>query len=106
MLGLSHLVFEVNDRLAILGHGSTQNLRGVDGRVLGSIDGNAGDGHAGGICTMESRESMPPKSLVFMGTPTTGSGVKAATTPPRCAALPAAATITLMPRSAAVSAHS
>ena len=59
-----------------------------------------------GIWTMESSESRPPRSLVFMGTAMTGSGVNAATTPPRCAALPAAAMITLMPRSAAVSAHS
>ena len=41
-----------------------------------------------------------------MGTPTIGSGVYAATTPPRCAALPAAAMMTLRPRSAAVWAHS
>ena len=28
-----------------------------------------------GICTMESRESSPPKSLVFIGTVITGQGV-------------------------------
>ena len=27
-----------------------------------------------GICTMDSSESRPPKSLVFMGTAMTGSG--------------------------------
>ena len=36
-----------------------------------------------GICTIDSSESIPPRSLVFIGTPMTGSGVKAATTPPR-----------------------
>ena len=41
-----------------------------------------------------------------MGTPTTGRLVYAATTPPRCAALPAAAMMTFMPRSAAPLAHS
>ena len=59
-----------------------------------------------GIWTIDSRESRPPRSLVFMGTVMTGQGVNAATTPPRCAALPAAAMITLMPRSCAVDAHS
>ncbi len=58
-----------------------------------------------GICTMESSESSPPRSEVFMGTAITGRGVNAATTPPRCAALPAAATITFMPRSCAPDAH-
>ena len=28
-----------------------------------------------GICTMDSRESSPPRSLVFMGTAMTGRGV-------------------------------
>ena len=28
-----------------------------------------------GIWTMDSRESRPPRSLVFIGTPITGSGV-------------------------------
>ena len=55
---------------------------------------------------MESSESMPPRSEVFMGTPMMGSGVNAATTPPRWAALPAAAMMTLRPRSAAEPAHS
>ena len=59
-----------------------------------------------GICTIDSSESRPPRSLVFMGTAITGFGVYAATTPPKCAALPAAATITRMPRSCAVEAHS
>ena len=55
---------------------------------------------------MDSSESNPPRSLVFMGTVITGFGVYAATTPPRWAALPAAATITRMPRSCAELAHS
>ena len=37
-------------------------------------------GTPAGICTMDSSESMPPRSEVFMGTPTMGSGVYAATT--------------------------
>src|SRR5579884_612361 len=59
-----------------------------------------------GICTIESRESMPFNVLLLMGTPNTGSVVWAATIPGKCAAPPAAATITSKPRSAAVFAYS
>lgn len=65
-----------------------------------------GTGMPLGICTMDSRESFPDSALDFTGTPTTGSGVKAATMPGRCAAPPAPAMMTLMPRSAAVVAYS
>mmetsp|Transcript_9410 Transcript_9410/g.31879 ORF Transcript_9410/g.31879 Transcript_9410/m.31879 type:complete len:254 (-) Transcript_9410:364-1125(-) len=54
-----------------------------------------------GICTMDSSESFPLRVEVFTGTPTTGSGVMAATMPGRCAAPPAPAMITLRPRSRA-----
>ncbi len=55
-----------------------------------------------GICTVESKESRPPETLVSMGTPMTGSGVELASTPARCAAPPAAAMITATPVSTAV----
>jgi len=39
-----------------------------------------------GICTMDSRESLPFRVEVLMGTPTTGRLVRDATMPGRCAA--------------------
>ena len=59
-----------------------------------------------GICTMEYRESTPPRSDVFMGIPITGIGKIAAHIPGRCAALPAPAIITLKPFSSALFAYS
>src|SRR5882672_4826365 len=59
-----------------------------------------------GICTVESSESRPCRCLEAIGTPSTGSVVCAATTPARCAAPPAAAMITFMPRLCAPPAHS
>ena len=59
-----------------------------------------------GICTVESRASSPPRSDPLIGTPMTGRAVFAAMTPARCAALPAKATITPKPLSAAVFANS
>src|SRR3954452_18303405 len=63
-------------------------------------------GTPGGICTIESSESIPPRSDVFIGTPMTGSSVYAAMTPGSAAALPAPAMMTRTPRSAAVEAYS
>jgi hypothetical protein len=57
-----------------------------------------------GICTIESSESMPLSDAESTGTPMTGSAVFAAVMPGRCAAPPAPAMMTSMPRSAAVSA--
>src|SRR5580704_4611154 len=54
-----------------------------------------------GIWTMASSESSPPRLASATGTPITGSGVAAATTPARWAAPPAAAMMTLMPASTA-----
>jgi hypothetical protein len=51
---------------------------------------------------MESKESIPSRCDSAMGTPTTGSGVTAASIPGRCAAPPAPATSTCRPRPAAV----
>src|SRR4249919_3317834 len=59
-----------------------------------------------GICTIESSESIPPRSDVLIGTPMTGSSVYAAITPGRAAALPAPAMMTRTPRNAAVDAYS
>ena len=59
-------------------------------------------GMPAGICTVASRESMPLRASLFMGTPNTGKIVCAAITPARCAAPPAAAMITSTPREAAV----
>src|SRR5213593_3384045 len=63
-------------------------------------------GTPAGICTIEYRESTPPRCCVGTGTPITGRSVHAATTPGRWAAPPAAAMTTLSPRSRAVVAHS
>src|SRR5207248_2874464 len=59
-----------------------------------------------GICTIESSESRPCSDVEGMGTPITGSVVSAAITPARCAAPPAPATITRIPRLAALRANS
>ena len=42
-----------------------------------------------GICTMDNRLSSPCNARLATGTPSTGSGVRAATMPGRCAAPPA-----------------
>ena len=55
-----------------------------------------------GICTVDSRLSRPSMVLDLTGTPMTGSTVLAASTPARCAALPAAAMMTPAPCSSAV----
>ncbi len=57
-----------------------------------------------GIWTIESSESMPPRCWVGIGTPMTGSVVFEASIPGRCAAPPAPAMITRMPRARASSA--
>src|SRR6185437_670978 len=59
-----------------------------------------------GICTIESRESSPLSVVAGTGTPSTGSTVFAATIPGRCAAPPAAAMITSIPRDSADDAYS
>src|SRR3569833_2899580 len=46
-------------------------------------------GTPAGICTMDSRESMPLRACDCTGTPSTGNTVFAATMPGRCAAPPA-----------------
>ena len=58
-------------------------------------------GTPAGICTIDSSESSPSRRDSGTGTPTTGSVVTDASMPGRCAAPPAPAMITLMPRSAA-----
>ena len=63
-------------------------------------------GTPAGICTIDSSESSPFRARDFTGTPTTGSGVIEATMPGRCAAPPAPAMITPIPRSLAVLAYS
>jgi len=59
-----------------------------------------------GICTIESSESRPLSVVAGTGTPRTGTIVFAATIPGKCAAPPAAAMITSMPRDYAVDAYS
>ena len=54
-----------------------------------------------GICTIESKLSIPFSALDSTGTPSTGSRVIEAAMPGRCAAPPAPAMMTLRPRSAA-----
>ncbi|SVB02774.1 uncharacterized protein METZ01_LOCUS155628, partial [marine metagenome] len=63
-------------------------------------------GIPGGICTVEYNASIPFKGPPSIGTPMTGSVVCAAMAPARCAALPAPAMITSMPRLLALSAYS
>ncbi len=50
-----------------------------------------------GIWTIDIRESMPSRLLVWIGTPSTGNSVIEAVMPGRCAAPPAAAMMTLKP---------
>ena len=59
-------------------------------------------GTPAGICTIDSSESRPSSLASGTGTPITGNGVADATIPGRCAAPPAPAMITSIPRSAAV----
>ena len=59
-----------------------------------------------GICTIDSSESMPFSARDSTGTPSTGSTVFDAVIPGRCAAPPAPAMITSMPRDSAVDAYS
>jgi hypothetical protein len=63
-------------------------------------------GMPAGICTVESRESIPFSALDWMGTPSTGSSVRAALTPARWAAPPAPAMITSSPRPSAPATYS
>ena len=59
-----------------------------------------------GICRIDNNESLPSRLLVFIGTPITGMCVFAAVIPGRCAAPPAPAIITSIPRTLALSAYS
>ena len=63
-------------------------------------------GMPAGICTVDRSESMPLSAGLSMGTPSTGRTVWAATTPARCAAPPAAAIMTSMPRASASAVYS
>jgi hypothetical protein len=67
---------------------------------------SAPTGIPAGICTIESRESMPFSARDSTGTPSTGRVVFEAVIPGRCAAPPAPAMITSIPRSRAVAAYS
>ena len=58
-------------------------------------------GMPAGICTIESSESSPPSWASGTGTPIIGSVVTEASIPGRCAAPPAPAMMTRMPRLAA-----
>ncbi len=62
-------------------------------------------GTPGGICTIESKESMPRNAFDWTGTPTTGSAVFAAIIPGRWAAPPAPAIMACNPRPAAAAAY-
>src|SRR5476651_2457238 len=62
-------------------------------------------GMPAGICTMDSSESTPESIDDCTGTPSTGRWVLAAHMPGRCAAPPAPAMITSMPRDSASSAY-
>ena len=61
-------------------------------------------GMPAGICSIDSKESFPSRDFVLTGTPITGKCVFAAVIPGRCAAPPAPAIRTSMPRSEAHSA--
>ena len=62
-------------------------------------------GMPAGICTIESSESRPSSCASGTGTPMTGSVVTEASMPGRCAAPPAPAMMTRMPRPAAADAE-
>src|SRR6266566_1028343 len=59
-----------------------------------------------GICAIERSESSPRSADDGIGTPRTGRRVSPATTPARCAALPAPVIMTCSPRSSALRAKS
>src|SRR5262249_52238397 len=59
-----------------------------------------------GICTIDSSASRPPSGVAATGTPITGSGELAASTPRSPAAPPAPAIRTPIPRACAVDAYS
>src|SRR5882762_5415098 len=63
-------------------------------------------GMPAGICAMERSESRPFKAFDSTGTPRTGRTVFEAVMPGRCAAPPAPAIMTSMPRFSAVAAYS
>ena len=69
------------------------------GRVLRAVgaDGERADGDAAGHLHHGEEASRPPRALLCIGTPSTGSSVWAATTPGKWAAKPAAAMITSRP---------
>ena len=58
-------------------------------------------GTPAGICAIESSESRPLSAFDSTGTPITGRFVLVATIPGRCAAPPAPAMMTSIPRAAA-----
>src|SRR5690606_20982155 len=58
---------------------------------------NVATGTPAGICTIDSRESLPLRALDCTGTPSTGTGVLAAIMPGRWAAPPAPAMIARSP---------
>ena len=75
-------------------------------RAPGAPIASVPTGIPAGICTVESSESRPFSEALSIGTPSTGSTVCAAQTPARCAAPPAAAMITSMPRGSACATYS
>ena len=72
-----------------------ESLR-ADGYKVATLT-DVATGMPDGIITVERRASRPSRVEDLIGTPITGSVVCAARTPPRCAALPAAAMITPNP---------
>ena len=60
-----------------------EDSRGEQPGVASPADGDVATGTPAGICTMESRESMPSRYFSGTGTPMTGSSVTAASIPGR-----------------------
>ena len=83
------------------GIGGGQDAHGEKPGIARAADRDGGDRDAGGICTIESRESSPSSLARGTGTPITGRVVTAASMPGRWAAPPAPAMMTRMPRPAA-----
>ena len=83
------------------GVGGAEDAGGEQARVTGATDGDRGHRDTGGH--LHDREQGIHTVEVFQGTgtPMTGSGVAEATMPGRCAAPPAPAMMTSMPRPAA-----
>ena len=87
-------------RAALAGIGDGEDLRGQEAGVGRThiADGQRADRHPGWHLHDGVEAVLPAKTVVAIGTPSTGTGVSDAVMPGRCAAPPAPAIITFSPR--------